>query len=133
MGKGINGGRYMAKKVKPKQAADASVESPGLSGETEAPREEQQAGAVRGEGPKTPVHTIRIGRLWCRIWGNRHPDQGVWYSVRITRSYRDASGWKSSDSMGRDDLLPQAELCRLAFHWITQELQKNDRDRTNGG
>src|SRR5262249_14274736 len=114
MGKGIKGGRFMGKKVVQKQAAEAPLveepraplETAGLSADAEVPRQEQQSGAARSDGPKSPVHTIRIGRLWCKIWENRHQEQGVWYSVRITRSYRDAAGqWKSSDSMGRDDLL----------------------------
>lgn len=80
----------------------------------------------RTEGRK-PARTFRIGRLWCNIWENHHPETGTWYSVSLTRSYRDKENqWQTSANLGKDDLLAAAELYRMAFHWI------NDSQRLDG-
>ncbi len=69
-----------------------------------------------------PVHEIRLGRLRASIWRNEHSQEGVWYSVTLTRGYKDAQGqWHSASSFGRDDLLVVGELARLAFHWIAEK------------
>jgi len=87
---------------------------------TEQPHETQQQGGQA----KRPAYKTRIGRLHCDVWENQHAEQGPWYSVAITRHYRDTSGeWKTSTSFGRDDLLVVAELARMAFHWIAVRQQ----------
>jgi hypothetical protein len=76
-----------------------------------------------------PTHEIRIGRLRATIWANQHETQGTWYSITLTRSYKDGQGqWKSASSFGRDDLLVLGELTRMAFHWIHRQHQ----EKTNG-
>lgn len=108
------------KKAEPAEATPASPE-----------QEVSHADQHEAEGTK-PVMTFRIGRLWCNVWERHHPEQGAWYSVSITRSYRDSQNqWQRSHSMGKDDLLPFAELARMAFHWITERFQSG-HDR-NGG
>jgi hypothetical protein len=77
------------------------------------------------EAPKRrPAHTIRYGRLKATIW-RQESDKGPWYSVVLTRTYRDQGGnWQSSGSFGRDDLLPLAKLADQAHSWIWRELAK---------
>ena len=80
-----------------------------------------------GQQPKRPVFKQRIGRLHCDVWENHHPEQGPWYSVSLSRHYRDANGvWQTSTSFGHHDLLVIAELCRTAFIWIAHRQDGND-------
>lgn len=90
--------------VAPEQQPDATTESPG-----------------NGGGNK-PVHAIRLGRIRASIWANQN-EHGVFYSVKISRSYRDGEGWKSTDSFGRDDLLVAGKVLDLAHTWICETLQ----------
>lgn len=85
----------------------------------------QQEAAPKRE-PQGPKKDYRIGRLKCAIWENHHAEKGVWYSVTYTRSYREGGPdgpWRNAASFGREDLLVIAELSRMAFHWIHQQLQ----------
>lgn len=57
------------------------------------------------------------------IWANQ-TEQGVFYSVKITRFFKDAEGeWRNSDSFGRDDLLLASKAADLAHTWICEQLQ----------
>jgi hypothetical protein len=76
-----------------------------------------------------PAHECRIGRIRATIWQNHHETQGTWYSITLSRSYKDGEGqWKSASSFGRDDLLVVGEVTRMAFHWIHRQYQ----EKTNG-
>ena len=71
-----------------------------------------------------PAHEVRIGRLRATLWANQHPEQGTWYSITLTRSYKDGQGqWKTAQSFGRDDLLVVGEICRQAFLWVHRQYQ----------
>ncbi|MCI0642564.1 MAG: hypothetical protein L0Y70_26090 [Gemmataceae bacterium] len=80
--------------------------------------------APNGDKQK-PAHEVRIGRIRATIWANEN-DNGVWYNVTLTRSYRDNEEWKSSASFGRDDLLVVAKAADLAHTWITSQGQKQN-------
>ena len=68
---------------------------------------------------KPPMHEVRIGRVRGVVWENNHAQQGIWYSVTFSRSYKDNDGqWRTATSFGRDDLLTVAEVARLTFLWI---------------
>jgi hypothetical protein len=74
-----------------------------------------------------PAHECRIGRIRATIWQNHHETQGNWYSITLTRSYKDGEGhWKSASSFGRDDLLVLGEVTRMAFHWIHRQYQEKN-------
>jgi hypothetical protein len=80
-----------------------------------------------------PAHDIRLGRLHASVWRNEHATEGVWFSVTLSRSYKDAQGqWHSASSFGRDDLLAVGELTRLAFHWIAEHQKSQQRERQPG-
>jgi hypothetical protein len=75
-----------------------------------------------GNGNK-PVHSIRLRNVRASIWANQ-TEQGVFYSVKITRFFKDAEGeWRNSDSFGRDDLLLASKAADLAHTWICEQLQ----------
>ena len=66
-----------------------------------------------------PIHEIRLGRIKAAIWQNE-TEQGVRYSVSITRLYRKEERWESSTSFGRDDLPLVAKVADLAHTWVYQ-------------
>lgn len=65
-----------------------------------------------------PIHEIRMGRIKATIWENQSQN-GVWYSVQISRLYKNEDGkWKQVDSFGRHDLPLVAKLADQAHSWI---------------
>ena len=77
---------------------------------------------------KKPAHEIRLGRIKAVIWSNGTKN-GERYNVQLKRLYRLAeseppkndSGWRETDSMGRDDLLLVAKLADLAHSWMHEQ------------
>jgi hypothetical protein len=60
------------------------------------------------------------GRLRVVIWENESKE-GKWYSMTLTRSYKDGKGnWQQAATLGRDDALAASELLRLAYHKILE-------------
>lgn len=65
-----------------------------------------------------PVHELRLGAIKATIWGNETAT-GPRHNVTLGRLYKDANEeWKTSDSLGRDDLLLAAKVLDLAHTWI---------------
>lgn len=76
-----------------------------------------------------PAHKIRLGALQSTIWRNSS-DKGPWYSVQLTRSYKAGDeGWRETDSLGHDDLLPAAKLLDLAHTWVMHQLDADRKGR----
>ena len=67
-----------------------------------------------------PVKTLRDGEVQVAIWEN-HAEKGPFYTVTVSRSYKEGESWKSSDSFGRDDLLVLAQLLGAAYTFILQK------------
>ena len=78
------------------------------------------------EERQRPAHEVRIGRIRVTIWENHHEEKGNWFSMTVSRSYKQGNDWKSASSFGRDDLLPLGEALRQAFHWLIREQQKGN-------
>jgi hypothetical protein len=86
---------------------------------------------VKEPNGNRPVHSIQLGRIRASIWKNVHPEQGVWFSVTLTRSYRDKQGaWKSAGSFGLDDLLLVGEVAREALRWIYEERRRLNQEES---
>jgi hypothetical protein len=65
-----------------------------------------------------PVHEVRFGRIKAAIWENESQN-GTWYSVQISRLYKNDDGeWKHVDSFGRHDLPLVAKVADQAHTWI---------------
>ena len=76
-----------------------------------------------------PAHKIRIGVLQATIWRNSG-DNGAWYSVVPSRSYKQGDEtWKETDSLNADDLLAMAKLLDLAHTWIVGQQQADAKAR----
>lgn len=78
-----------------------------------------------------PAHEVRLGRIKATIWANQN-DNGTWYNVTLSRSYKDGDEWKSSSSFGRDELLTVAEAADLANSWIHNESQSPPNNGSEG-
>ena len=75
-----------------------------------------------------PAHKIRNGVLQVTIWRN-HGEKGNWYSVSLSRSYKVDEGWRETDALGQDDLLPAAKLLDLADTWIMHQQHADAKAR----
>ena len=76
----------------------------------------------------SPAHKIRIGSLQATIWRNL-AERGDWYSVKLTRGYKADEGWRETDNLGYDDMLPAAKLLDLAHTWVMHQLEADRKGR----
>jgi hypothetical protein len=67
-----------------------------------------------------PAHKIRSGAIEVAVWRN-DGENGPWYSVTMSRSYKKDMEWKQADSFGQDDLLLLAKLLDQAHSWIISQ------------
>lgn len=70
-----------------------------------------------------PAHKIQHRGLAVTIWKNDGKN-GPWYSVTLSRRYKQGEEWKDSSSYDEDDLLLLAELAKEAHIWIRQASQE---------
>jgi hypothetical protein len=91
-----------------------------------AAEEPQTANAASGDGGKNkPVHEVRLGRIKAAVWANTG-ESGVWYSVVISRLYKDGDQWKRSESFSRDDLPLVIKVADLVHTWIYEHQGTSD-------
>jgi hypothetical protein len=69
-----------------------------------------------------PAHEIRLGMIRAAIWGNKKGPEDVWFSVTVSRLYRDGSGWRESAAFARDDLPVAAKILEMDYAWIWDHL-----------
>lgn len=62
-----------------------------------------------------PVTTIRDGSLKATLWANPGEDGRTFYSVKLTRTYKDDQGYHDSDRFTGAELLRVARLAGLAY------------------
>jgi hypothetical protein len=73
-----------------------------------------------------PIDTLRDGSIKATIW-KRTTDSSAFYSVELTRSYKDEAGqWHDASSFIGDELLRIARLAGKAYD-RTEELRQQDR------
>lgn len=78
--------------------------------------------AAHENGKPRPAHEIRLGRIKATIWANPN-DNGMWYNVTLSRSYKEGEEWKSSSSFSRDELLTVGKVADMANSWIHAQSQ----------
>ena len=67
-----------------------------------------------------PVHEIRLGAIKASIWENETAT-GPRHSVTLSRLYKDTNDeWRSTDSLGREDLLLAVKVLDLVHSWLYQ-------------
>ncbi|UXX82215.1 hypothetical protein [Roseovarius pelagicus] len=70
---------------------------------------------------KAPSHKVRLGLITATIW-----DNSGFYSVDLSRSYKDSSGdWQNSTSFTHNDLLNVAKCAERAEIWIARQANAN--------
>lgn len=65
-----------------------------------------------------PAAEIRLGRIRAVIWENHSDSSGTWYSVSVSRLYKEGERWQDSTSFRRDDLPIVAKVVDMAYTWI---------------
>ena len=76
----------------------------------------------------SPAHKLRIGSLQATVWRNL-AERGNWYSVKLTRSFKTDEGWRETENLGYEDLLPAGKLLDLAHTWIMHQLAADSKGR----
>ena len=71
-----------------------------------------------------PAHEVRLGRIKAVAWRNSS-ESGPWFSVVISRLYKEGNDWKQSESFGRDDLPLVMKVADMIHTWIYQQSQGN--------
>jgi hypothetical protein len=67
-------------------------------------------------------HEIRLGGIKAVIWAHETEEGATWYNVTVGRLYKHDDGqWKTTDSLGRDDLLVAAKVLDWAHTWIYEQ------------
>jgi hypothetical protein len=101
----------------------AKAKSGGRQAQADAAAAAAPSGAAQASGNR-PVAEFRLGRVRASVWKNTNSKQETWYSVVLTRGYKDAQAqWKNSHSLGLDDLLVAGEVLKQAALWIYAERQ----------
>lgn len=67
-----------------------------------------------------PLHEIKVGRIRATVWPNES-DRRSWFTVTVTRSYRDGEQWKTTTSFNRDELPLVAKAAEMAYEWIWRQ------------
>jgi hypothetical protein len=75
------------------------------------------------DGANRPAHEVRLGRIKAVVWRNQS-ESGPWFSVVISRLYKEGNDWRQSDSFSRDDLPLVAKVADMAHTWIYQQGQE---------
>lgn len=75
---------------------------------------------------RRPVHEIKLGRVRASIWSHGNGPGESWFSVSISRRYRDGETWKSTASFGRDELPLVAKAAEMAYAWIWNDRGEPD-------
>lgn len=67
-----------------------------------------------------PVHEARLGRVRAAVWKNES-GKGTWYSVTISKLYKDeADKWQDGSSFSREDLPLLMKVAEEAYTWVYQ-------------
>ena len=73
-----------------------------------------------------PTRKLRYGRITAAIWRNS-TDDGPFYSVTLSRTYRDSNGQlQNSTSLSGSDLLVAAQALQDSYRAVS-ELREADR------
>jgi len=93
---------------------------------TDPPRQQAASPPANERGNNKPAYEVRLGRVKAAVWANQG-DNGVWYSVVISRLYKDGNEWKRAESFGRDDLPLVMKVADLVHTWIYEQQGSGDQ------
>lgn len=64
---------------------------------------------------KQPANKFRLGYVTATVWLN----QEKFYSVVLSKSYKDGDEWKDTDQLSVGDILNAAKVLERAEQWIS--------------
>jgi hypothetical protein len=70
-----------------------------------------------------PIEEIRLGGVKAAIWKNQSEKAGTWFSVTLSRTYKQGDSWKQSDSFGPSELPLVINVAERAAGWIEERLR----------
>lgn len=82
---------------------------------------------------KQPAHKIHDGLMKVTIWGNAKKDGNGFYSVALTRSYKDGETWHTTNVFSGSELLKAANLLQQAYNWIMANKPASTDEDEGGG
>ncbi len=68
-----------------------------------------------------PAAKFRIGYVTATVWKNEGPNDREFYSVVLSRSYKEGDEWKDTDQLGHGDLLNAAKALQRAEDFIAAQ------------
>jgi hypothetical protein len=74
-----------------------------------------------------PVFAARHRALKASVWQNSG-ENGVFFNVTVSRSFKEGDTWRESGSFGYDDVLIVAELLRTCHGFISREMAKASQE-----
>lgn len=90
------------------------------------PANAQRAESDDAQPGNRPVDKVRIGNISASIWRNSG-EKGDFYTVSLERSYKDGENWKTTHTLGRDDLLEASKVLDKAHDRIVELQQGRGR------
>ena len=76
-----------------------------------------------------PVAKFRARGVNVAVFENKG-DNGVFYKTTLQRVYREGEEWKTTSSLGRDDLVVARYLMQKAWEWILDAEGKKSNENT---
>jgi hypothetical protein len=68
-----------------------------------------------------PARKMTLGAVQIAVWLNQTDDGKSYYSVSVSRRYKDGDGWKDSNSFKPSDLLNLGKAIEMAFDFIASQ------------
>ena len=76
-----------------------------------------------------PVYQIRLSAIRAAIWLNQSDKTDEsWFTVTVTRSYRDKEQFKDTTTFRRDDLPIVVKALEMAYAWIWEQSAPGDSE-----
>ena len=76
-----------------------------------------------------PVHQIRLSAIRAAIWLNVSEKTGdQWFTVTVTRSYKDKEQLKDTNTFRRDDLPIVSKVVEMAYTWIWEQATPSESE-----
>ena len=76
-----------------------------------------------------PVHQIRLSAIRAAIWLNVSEKTGEsWFTVTVTRSYKDKEQLKDTNTFRRDDLPIVSKVVEMAYTWIWEQATPSESE-----
>lgn len=76
---------------------------------------------------RKPIQQYRDGAIRAAIWANAS-EKGTFYSVTITRTFKEGEKYKDSASFSGVELLRVSRIAALAYDYILAKRAENNTD-----